>query len=82
MTRGAWIALAVVAAALVGVGVYFLVIHRQDQPDPLAAGVAGVTGVVTTLGKTAGEIVGVPVRVANDVISVAEKPFKVIGSIF
>lgn len=82
MTRGTWIAIVVVGVALLGVAVYFLVIHKQEQPDPLAAGVGGAVGVVGTYAKTVSNIVSVPVRVANDVVSVVEKPFKIIGSIF
>jgi len=82
MTRGTWIALGVVAVVLVGVAGFFLFARKQESPDPLAAGVGGALGVVNNISKIPAEIVSVPVRVANDAISVVETPFKAIGKIF
>lgn len=88
--KGTTLALILVGVAAVGVIGFFMLGRRQQQIDPLTAGVNGAVGFLDNIiNKTfgvVGGVIDVPVRVANDAISVIEAPFKgakkLLGSIF
>jgi hypothetical protein len=78
--KGTTLALILVGVAAVGVVAFFMLGRRQQQIDPLTAGVNGAVGFLDNIvNKTfglVGGVVDVPVRVVNDVVDVVEAPFK------
>lgn len=78
--KGTTLALVLVGVAAVGVIAFFMLGRRQQQIDPLTAGVNGAVGFLDNIINKSfglvGGVVDVPVRVANDAIDVIEAPFK------
>jgi hypothetical protein len=81
--KGTTIAIILVVLVFGAVIAFFLLTKKQAAPvDPINQAVGGIMGWVNSALGIASNVVAIPVRIANDVVSVVEAPFKAIGKLF